>query len=302
MKLSSILPAILLVTVSFSLFGQEEQTKTFKRISIHDFYIQPFVFSEPYINGSISDFESLAPQSVLLNNDFGDFSSSYNGFGMSSNTAFSILLGIQFSDKAKTVYKANPLLRLGVCYFSGTSLTVGSYKEEHIAYDTLTSVQTGQIIYIDSVISTGFGMDYSWQQLRFDGSMIFRTDPQARWSLYAGIGITAGVSINAETYISHSISGRTETRYPNGNTNSSYDYNGSYSDKAEVFRNKTNYGFSAYIPMGVDFRTGKKIPFWKLVHVFYELRPSINMTSIPELRTITNASIQHGVGLRVSWN
>ena len=36
--------------------------------------------------------------------------------------------------------------------------------------------------------------------------------------------------------------------------------------------------------------------------LFYELRPGINITSIPELRTVTNSSIQHGLGLRVTWN
>jgi len=54
--------------------------------------------------------------------------------------------------------------------------------------------------------------------------------------------------------------------------------------------------------LGIDFRIGKKREFWKRTHLFYELRPGINVTSIPELRPITNASVQHGIGLRVSWN
>jgi hypothetical protein len=47
---------------------------------------------------------------------------------------------------------------------------------------------------------------------------------------------------------------------------------------------------------------GKKKEFWKRTHLFYELRPGINITSIPELGTITNSSNQHGLGLRVTWN
>jgi hypothetical protein len=302
MKVSSILSFVFLVTVSFSVFGQDEETKPVKRIIISDFYVQPFVFSEPYLNVTIQDFKALAPQSVLLNNNFLYFTNTYSAYSMSSNPAFSVLLGFQFSDKAKSVYKANPLLKLGICYYSVTSLTGYSYNDERMPYDTLTSLQTGNTVYIDSVLSKTYFMEYSWQQLRFDGSVIFRTDPGARWSLYAGIGITAGVSIRADTYISQSSNGYTEFRYPSGNTNSSYEYYSSYTDESEEFRNQRNYGISGYVPMGVDFRTGKKIPFWKLVHVFYELRPGITMTTIPELRTITNASIQHGVGLRVSWN
>ncbi|GCD78987.1 hypothetical protein [Schleiferia thermophila] len=301
MKTTNILSAVILLTVSFSVFGQEQQPKTINKISIHDIYIQTGFFSERNTNGTLSDFKTLAPQSVLLNNNMTDFSQS-GGFSLTSNTMFSVMLGLQFSDKQKTIYKANPLLRLGISYFSGTTLTGGLYKEDRKPYDTLTSTQTGQTVYIDSITTKNYSMNYSSEQLRFDGSLIFRTNPEARWSIFTGIGITAGLSINANTDIYYSNYGRTETRYANGNTSSSYGYSSSDNSKTEKFRNKSNFGLSSYIPMGIDFRIGKKKEFWKRTHLFYELRPGINITSIPELRTITNASIQHGLGLRVSWN
>jgi hypothetical protein len=68
----------------------------------------------------------------------------------------------------------------------------------------------------------------------------------------------------------------------------------------KAFRKK-QYDFGAYLPLGVDFRIGNKRDFWKRIHLFYEARPSINMTAIPELRTITNASIFHGLGVKVKW-
>lgn len=303
MKTTNILSAIILLTVSFSVFGQEQPPKTIKKISIHDFYIQTGMFFERNTNGTLTDFKTLAPQSVLLNNNMTDFSQSV-GFSMTGNTMFSVMLGLQFSDKQKTIYKANPLLRLGISYFSGTTLTGGSYKEDRKPYDTLTSTQTGQTVYIDSVTTKNYSMNYSSEQLRFDGSLIFRTNPEARWSIYTGIGITAGLSINANTDIYYSNYGRTETRYANGSTSSSYNYSSSdnSNSKTEKIKNKTNFGASTYIPMGIDIRIGKKREFWKRTHLFYELRPGINITSIPELRTITNASLQHGLGLRVSWD
>ena len=72
--------------------------------------------------------------------------------------------------------------------------------------------------------------------------------------------------------------------------------------KTEYYKNKNNFGFSAYIPMGIDFRIGRKRKFWKQIHLFLELRPGINGTSIPELRTIVNSSMQYGFGLKVSWD
>lgn len=301
MKTTNILSAIIFLTISFSAFGQEQQPKTIKKISIHDIYIQTGFFLERNTNGTLADFKTLAPQSVLLNNNMTDFSQS-GGISMTGNTIFSVMLGLQFSDKQKTIYKANPLLRLGFSYCSGTTLTGGSYKQDRKPYDTLTSTQTGQTVYIDSVTSKNYSMNYSSEQLRFDGSLIFRTNSEARWSLFTGIGITAGLSIEANTHIYYSNYSRTETRNANGNTSSSYGYSSSNDNKTEKYRNKTNFGASTYIPMGIDFRIGKKREFWKRTHLFYELRPGINITSIPELRTITNASIQHGLGLRVSWN
>jgi hypothetical protein len=301
MKTTSIYLAIILQMVSYSVFGQEDLPKSTKKISIKDVYIQTGTFSENNTNGTLSDFKMLAPQSVLLQKNLTDFYQS-SGFSTSTNNMFSIMLGLQFSDKQKSAYKANPLLRLGISYFSVTSITSAFYKEERFPYDTLTSSQTGQVIYIDSIISKSYSMNYSSEQLRLDASLIFRTNPEARWSLFAGIGVNAGLSINANTDIYFNRYESSDTRFINGNASSPYGYSNTDNSKTEKFKNKSNFGLSTYIPMGVDFRIGKKKEFWKRMHLFYELRPGINITSIPELRTITNSSIQHGIGLRVSWN
>jgi hypothetical protein len=153
---------------------------------------------------------------------------------------------------------------------------------------------------MDSIIRKNLGMKYSSEQLRFDGSLIFRTNPEARWSLFTGIGITAGFSFNAYSEIYFSQTNSIEARFPNGNSSTYYSHFGN-DWETEKFRNKNNLAFSTYIPMGIDFRIGKKSEFWKQTHLFYEIRPGINMTSIPELRTLTNRTIQHGLGLKVSW-
>lgn len=298
MKTTNIFSSVIMVTVSYSVFGQE-QAKTVKKINIQDIYIQTGSFSRGNSNGTLTDFKTLAPQSVLLNANLADFSQS-GGFSLTSNNMFSVMLGLQFSDKQKTTYKANPQLRLGVSYFSGTSLTGGLFNEERKPYDTLTSAQTGQAVYLDSVTTKSYGLNYSSEQLRFDGSLIFRTNPEARWSLFAGVGITAGFSINTNTDIYYSNFGWTETSNSNTFPSRYYDYSSSDNWKTEKYKNKNNFGASTYIPMGIDIRIGKKREFWKRTHLFYELRPGINITSIPELRTITKASIQHGLGLRVS--
>jgi hypothetical protein len=147
-----------------------------------------------------------------------------------------------------------------------------------------------------------FHMNYSSHQLRFDGALLFRTNPEARWSLYAGIGISTGVSFDATTEIDYlTFSGETIRTDDNGYL--------SYGRGLEVdtriherFVNKANFSANPYVPMGVDFRLGKNKEFWKKLHLVYELRPGINMVSVPELRTFATASIQQGLALRVVFN
>lgn len=292
-----------LIVISFLIgtsfvYGQDENSKTTKRISIQDISIQTGLVSNRNTIGTLTDFKELAPQSVLLNNDLTAYSS--GGFFTSTSTPISsILFGIQFSDKQRKVYKTNPKLRIGLSYFSGTSLTGSLYKNERKRYDTLTSNQTGQVTYIDSTTDHYYNMNYTSEQLRFDGSLIFRTNPQNRWSLYTGLGFTAGISFNAQTEISYDKINKTEVVYA---TNTPSQYYGANNFKSERYRSKNNFGFLTYLPMGIDFRIGNKREFWKQIHLFYELRPLVNVTSIPELRSITNIGIQNQIGLRVSWN
>lgn len=299
MKTTSILKTIMLSSCFLQFYGQVEIADHVKRICVKEFYIHTGLFSERNTSGTLKDFQTLAPQSVLLNRDLKDYSSS-QGISLISNTMFSMLLGIQFSDKKKTAYKTNPLLRLGLSYFSGSTLTGNLFKEDRKTFDTLTSAQTGQITLVDSVNSRSYGMNYRYEQLRIDGSLIFRTKPEARWSLFAGIGITAGLSINANTEIYYSQSKSTQTRNSNSvSSSSAFSAGGEW--KMERIRNKNNFGMSAYIPLGIDFRIGNKKEFWKRMHLFYELRPGINMTSIPELRNTTNVILQQGLGLKIAW-
>jgi len=170
-------------------------------------------------------------------------------------------------------------------------------------YDSLTSGQTGQKVFLDSVTSNLYGMYYNSDQLRLDASIIFRTNPEARWSLFTGVGFNVGFSINSNTDVYYSKFNDTEIRREVGSrTFSSFSSNYSENNgKSERFINKTNIAFSTFIPMGIDFRIGKTSEFWKRIHLFYEARPGINVTLIPELHTLTNVSLQQGIGLKFLW-
>lgn len=282
--------------------AQEQAPVKIKRMAIHDFYVQPGMVLQGNANANLADFQKMAPQSSILKTDLSGYTKS-GGFGFDADAMLTVLMGIQFSDKQRTAYKKNPLLRLGISYLSGG--IINGYFNQNMTkpYDTLTSSQNGQVLYRDSIINRSVSMNYRSQQIRLDASFIFRTNPEARWSLYAGIGLTAGVSLNASTNISYNSSNTisNDNNNNNGGFFGNY-YSGSSNYRTESYKNATNIGASVYIPMGVDFRLGRKREFWKRTHLFYEARPSINMSSIPELGTMLNATVQQGIGLRVSWN
>lgn len=300
MKTKHLLSTIVIITLSFTGFSQESQTKTLKRISVHDIYIHGGLYTAINTQGSLESFRKLAPGSELLNNDLSSFSPS-GSTSFTSNSMLSIMLGFKFNEKEKSKHKSNPILRLGINYSSGTGLTNRTYNESRYPYDTLTSSLTGQSVYIDTISDQNYGMQYESEQLRIESSLIFRTDPEARWSLYSGIGFTFGFSLNATTNIYYHESGRTESRYQNDQT-TTYAHFSTGENKFESHRNETNYAFSTYIPLGVDFRIGDKSVFWKRTHVFYEAKPALNVLSIPELYSITNVSLQHGIGVRVTFD
>jgi hypothetical protein len=138
-------------------------------------------------------------------------------------------------------------------------------------------------------------MSYSAQQLRLESSVIIRTNPAKRWSIYAGAGMSFGVSYKAETYINY-FAYSSNSAY-----NANYDYASNVQSSSEHFRNKMSISTSLFVPMGIDFRIGKKREFWKRLHLYYEMKPSLTVTSIPELRTSTQVNMINTLGLKITF-
>ena len=303
MKKINVLLLLSLISSSFFTIGQETEETPVKRIKISDFILYSGLSLERTNLGSFNDFRTLAPESELLQNDMSLINQN-QGYSYLNNGNFSVLLGIQFSDKNRTSYSPNPLLRIGLTYSSSSRLSTSNYGEKRSPYDTLASTQTGNETYIDSVYTERYSMDYNSEQIQVNASLIFRTDPEARWSLFSGIGFTAGISINSSTGIHYlSEDWKEEVQSNDGlSVNNQHQDRKIIEDEFETFENETNYGFSAYIPIGVDFRIGKKKEFWKKTHLFYEVQPTLNVYTIPELGTFNNVNFRHGIGVRMNLN
>lgn len=288
--------ACLAITVSYcqnEANGQNENIKK-RKLKVVDAAVAPGISFHISPLGTFSDFQRINPKSVLLSENMDGYTIS-NGFMASAGPTFNANLGFNIANKAKTEYKSNTQLRIGIT-FSEISMSNYLSKTERKRFDTLTSSQTGQMVFSDSVTYSSYNMNYKTQQLRIDVSIIYRTNPAARWSVFGGIGIEAGESIMAYTDINHS---EYSTVTPENSTSgTSYNANATY--RSERIINKNTYGYATYLPMGVDFRIGNKREFFKQLHLFYEARPFVNYTYIPELGGINSVGIKSALGLRVT--
>jgi hypothetical protein len=300
MKITGLLFPIVLTFFPFLPLRAQENHVKISRFSVREVQIQSGNFIQSTIPGTLEDFRKLAPESVLLNTDMSGFSQRMSG-GSYTGAMFSIMAGFQFSDNQKKAYKTNPLLRMGVTYYSGMPLTNHLTKRTSGTYDILTSYQTGDIFRIDSTNREAIYMDFFTRHLRFDGSMIYRTFPGARFSLFTGAGVTAGLTFGAQTYISHNSNTWLDI-YTSSDVNLNY-WKSFDSDfyESETFTNSNQLGFSGYIPLGVNYRVSKKHEFWSHMHIFCEIRMGIEFIVIKNIKTLEYTTRHQGVGLKIVW-
>lgn len=293
---------LLVITVCFSLataFCQSNADSlptpaAGKKIRITDAsFFGGFMSQNLPVAGTLTDFQKLNPGSVLLKENMEDYSPPgyIYGIGYNSNAPsggiFGAFLALSFNETQKSVAQ----LRCGIT-ITGVNMTNYLSKKESVIYDTLTSSQTGQTTYRDSTIYQSYGMRYTAKQLQLDVSLLYRMYPALRWSVYGGIGINGGASLNAYTDVTYSRS----LVLPD---NAGY----SYKDNVYITErliNKNVQEVIAYLPLGLDFRLGKKREFLKQVHLYTEFRPFISMINIPELGSFSNTGVKSIFGVRVT--
>ncbi len=292
------------VTLASAQETLEENAKKPKKIAIKEVYLSSGFLMERTQSISLENFRNIAPSSVLLSNDFSDYNN-LPGHSTSSNSIVALSMGIKFNNNEETSNNNGPTLRIGFNYASNYTYYLSYYKEERKPYDTLVSTQTGQTYYVDSVTNKNYRMSYTTNQLRLETSLIFHTEGNSRWSLFGGLGISAGLSFNNKTSIQYFENGNTSTYYGGSNADfyTGYPYNHSSARTNENFKNKSGVSAYVFFPMGVDFRIGKNNAFWQKVHFFYELRPSFTFNSMPEYGgMLVNSGLFNGIGVKINWN
>jgi hypothetical protein len=296
---------ILLLALTVVAFTQNNSLAQ-KAISLTEFSLQSG-FTSPSGNQQpfgATEFNLLAPNSSILNQDLSGFDQ-YQNFIFNrggNNRNYGIYVGLKLNNFNKNNFLKAPVIRLGLNQESFRITGTSFYNEIKTPYDTLISSQTGNATYVDSVTSTSIGMDYYSNKLAFDAAIIFQTTDTYRFAFHSGIGFNAGLTYNNRTEINKSISSSTMSYGSNSMSSYYSSYYGGYGDyQRESITNKNGFFFSAYVPLGIDFRLGKNREFWKHVNLFLESRPSINFQSVPEVGTQTTMRFSGNLGFKVTW-
>lgn len=263
------------------------------QMSIDEIYIQSGSFFG-HTKGQLSDFQTLAPGSSILQQDLSAYQSSpiysFNLPGQSQTLSIGL----------KLATLPNATLRLGLMHTGQrNALSVGGSYTESFRVDTLTSSQSGEQFFVDSFSTHSYNANYSQEQLRIDASLLFRYRADKRWSFFGGIGANFGLCYNASTTIHHRVS-------PYGDAFGYSFFNDIYfndfgTHEAETFEHTGGFGLGVYVPLGIDFQVGKKREFWKPLHLYMELRPGFNVNQIAGLGTTFSAGNFSNVGLRFQF-
>jgi len=290
----------LIALLALSAASGAQQPGSLDRIQFTDFFTFWSTSLQSPVNGTVDEFRALASQSTLLDRDFQGFSS-FPGYTSDLSQAFTGMVGFRLANHDRSAYHSNPVFRAGIGYYAQTLMTNQLYRKQTKPWDTIYSAQTGLLNYVDSVIIENYQMKYRAEQIRLDISVIFTTSPAERWSVYSGVGVIAGLSFNSYTEVYYDKHKTVEPHQANG----TYIYTTSppvSHDKTERFTNRNGYVYSLYIPLGIDFRIGKRIDFLRQIHLVYEARAGLHVNRIPELNTYTTADILQNIGIRLALN
>lgn len=255
------------------------------------------IYSKTY-PGTLQDFRALNTGSAMLKIDDLDNFYEFHRPVFNYIPAVSVMAGIRLPGDKRGNNNEGALLRLGLGYSYGNRFSFETRFTEKFTHDTLFNTQSVPIGHRDSVIWTIYDMSYLSDRIQLDISFVNDILDIRRLSITGGIGLSAGISVFAQTEIER-FNRRCEetTIYPGQHSS------GDFNTKYDTGRGSASGNVSAtlYIPFGINYRPySHKEPYTKW-YIFYEARPGISFTNIHNTVNFTSAGFFHGLGCRWSF-
>lgn len=215
------------------------------------------------------------------------------GYGSAS---IAMDLGLVLGRRVVEGRRRGPELRLGYMFVPGTITNTGWSRTDRAVYDTLTSAVTGQAYPVDSVRTSTITAGLRASFIAFDASLLFRTRNPDRVTFFGGIGAFGGAAFNSEVVVEEHIDRSLESASGHGEL--------AYQELADEDRSERHAQtdgawYGGYIPLGIDLRLGRRRGFWRMVHLYHELRPMVTFRDLPGVGVRGGVGLQGLFGLRI---
>ena len=237
----------------------------------------------------------------------GNMSSMMDSKSGGFSTRNSIILEMGLNPWSKKMGNYNKKRELAISLFYSGSDLANRYSQEFLttAGDTFSfngvSYQTDTVSriqksYVEKANVLGVGVQY-----------LFRSDPEKRFSVFAGIGIDAAYALTArirETYTKDSAlvlslsSDKSDyigdREFDNGN------FLGNEETKTTV-NAKTTMFASVYVPFGIDFKLCKKKDIWNQFSLFLKGNVGLETAMVVGSKTHFNPYMGAAIGLKFNF-
>lgn len=250
---------------------------------------------------SLKDISSIAQENDFLNMNFEGYQTGRSCCG-AEHHAFNFNVNLALRKKNLEPLLGNPILRLGLSYNTGFYNSIGFYKNERFTVDSVTVIYQGQTnkYAVDSVYNENYVFSTYSQRIRLNTALLLRSESSRRWTWSAGIGVGFGLGLSSEVEAYSSIWSNIENPVSLGTSSPSFQYP-NWHDIAytsEIYKTTALSDFNLSIPLGVDFRVGKKENLLSKLHLFSEVTPTLWATNYAKSIARVNPGIIFSFGFR----
>lgn len=296
---------LLIVCIPFWSTAQQDTLRD--RTKITDFYVSLGNTSFPVFAISPENFKEIVPKSRLLSGsfmtvDFNNYNSdTAGGFTHEvNNTAPYLQAGVTLRLRNREYKNAGPWLKLGLNYFSNASLlSTGIFISDVSRDDTAFYTGTGAPMGRQIIARNELTYVYSCQSINFEGTLIYKLNPEGIFSLFGGPGAMLGTSFGGKAELTSRTQLKT-TEYPSTSGPGGPGSTGSTSNtmSLESFDLGPNLSFGIFVNVGVNLRLGNKYPVIKNTHAFAEVKPMFRMYGVKGVGMQNTILLIGNVGLR----
>ena len=246
------------------------------------------ILMDASLESQVENFKKLAPESEILKENLNSYSKSGDIYNQSSY-AFGIYTALPL--RSQKYKRLNPKIRFGIQFIENGSMRYDLSKTDYYRIDTLAG-GNGQTYFVDSLVYQYIEMDYLQNQIHLDAALMLSSNETSRWAVKGGLGMSFGFTYKARTNIQYSLGNDYELGVPINYAPTVYEY------QEENFSNDLGVAFMTYIPFILDFRIARRGKFFSRAHLYWEGRPFLYYTMIPEINNELQSGFSSAFGFR----